>query len=370
MSLAASTLKNTFIGGSLSLFSGLLFTVNRALHDLTGLNFIDTLLAIFIFRSVSFFVILAYLSYCISTHNDCKSKGERTSLWIYNVDKDKNLYVLRILLLLQGLFGGFNNLGAFVAVTMMPIGDAHALVFSAPLPTMLLSSVLFRTKVRIYKFLCAISVLSGIILIAKPSYIFGVQHFAQKTNTSIIIKDDVNRTIRWSPLQNRHIYDTEYNYGVAAALFASISRGCQSITISYLYTNKSTQTANLIGLYAGIGGLLVPITAILVNMESFSEFNQNIGATSLYSLLCIGILGTAGTFMLIKSIEIIGSVLESFFRTSDIIVAYLLQVMLFHEEVNLLSLVGSAAIVASIMFMSIEDILVKKIPNQFLKNIL
>lgn len=370
MTLGASTFKTTFIGGSLSLFSGLLFTVNRALHDLTGLHFTDTLLAIFTFRSVSFFVILAYLSYCTSTQNGCEDNGERTSLCIYKVDKDKNVNVIRILLILQGLFGGFNNLGAFVAVTMMPIGDAHALIFSAPFPTMLLSSVIFQTKIRIYKFLCAISVLTGIILIAKPSYIFGEEHFVQKTNKSIIINDDLNSTFLMPLFQNMHIYDTHYHYGVAAAMFASISRGCQSITISYLYTNKSTQNASLIGLYAGIGGLLVPIIAILANMEEFSTCNQNLSARSLYSLLCIGIFGTAGTFMLIKSIEIIGSVLESFFRTSDIMVAYFIQVLLFHEEVNVLSLVGSAAIVASIMLMSIEDIFVKKMSIQFLKNIL
>ena len=105
-------------------------------------------------------------------------------------------------------------------------------------------------------------------------------------------------------------------------------------------------------------------------MAEFLEFNENLRATSMLSLLCIGIFVTAGTFMLIKSIEIIGSILESFFRTSDIIVAYLFQVILFHEQVHLLSLAGSSLIVVSIMLMSIEDIVLKKVPWQFLKNIL
>ena len=74
--------------------------------------------------------------------------------------------------------------------------------------------------------------------------------------------------------------------------------------------------------------------------------------------------------MLIKSIELIGSVLESFCRTSDIIIAYIIQVILFHKDISLLSFVGSCFIILSIMLMTIEKIVVENVPFKFLKEIL
>ena len=74
------------------------------------------------------------------------------------------------MLILQGVFGGINNLGAFLAVTMMPIGDAHALIFSAPLPTMVLSKLIFGTRLKLYKVFCGINVFIGIIKLLKVSW--------------------------------------------------------------------------------------------------------------------------------------------------------------------------------------------------------
>ena len=161
-----------------------------------------------------------------------------------------------------------------------------------------------------------------------------------------------------------------YIYGISAALLASFSRGCQATTISYLHKNKSTKSANLIGLYSGLGGLIIPLIALLFNIHQFVEFNKNTDAITESGLICIGIFGALGTFMLIKSIELIGSVLESFCRTSDIIIAYAIQVILFQEEINLFSFLGSVFIIGSIMLMAAEKVVVENVPFKFLRNIL
>ena len=147
--------RNIIIGGSFSLFSGLLFTLNRAMNDLLDLNFVDTLLIVFIFRSAFFFVVILCQNPSERTLQNSKEYKEyhvTYPWWIYTVEKGKSLQLMRAFLLLQGLFGGLNNLGAFLAVTLMPIGDAHALIFSAPLPTMVLSKIIFGTRLKLYKF--------------------------------------------------------------------------------------------------------------------------------------------------------------------------------------------------------------------------
>ena len=356
-------ISNIIIGASFSLFSGLLFTLNRAINDLLDLNFVNTLLIVFIFRSLFFCMVIFYQS-SSETTTENSEECEPQSWWIYTVDKGRNIFLMRLFLILQGLFGGLNNLGAFLAVTLMPIGDAHALIFSAPLPTMVLSKLIFGTRIRLYKFLCGISVFIGIVCISKPSYVFGNQE-SILNDTLVIVEDNAKDTI-----ENKVTYNRTYIYGIAAALLASISRGCQATTINYLHRNKSTKSANLIGLYSGLGGLIIPLIALLFNKEHFIEFNRNIDAIIELGLICIGISSALGTFMLIKSIELIGSVLESFCRTSDIIIAYLIQVILFHEEINLPSFLGSGLIIGAIIMMALEKVVVESVPYNFLRSIL
>ena len=133
------TVGNLIVGAMLAFSSGLLFTISRAIIDLLNLNFVDSLLARYIFQFISFITVLACISYRKSTTTDYKSNTEKISWWVYNVAEDKNVYVVRTLLILQGLCGGLSTLGSFAAVTLMPIGDAHALVFTSPIPTMILT---------------------------------------------------------------------------------------------------------------------------------------------------------------------------------------------------------------------------------------
>lgn len=234
----------------------------------------------------------------------------------------------------------------------MPIGDAHALIFTAPLPTMLLSKLIFGTRLKLYKFLCGISVFTGIILISKPSCIFENEKYLPGNQI------------------HQQLYSHTYIYGVATALLASFSRGCQATTISYLHKNKSTKSANLIGLYSGLGGMIISVIEFLFDIKQFIEFNKNMDITKSLGLICIGIFSTLGTYMLIKAIEMIGSILESFCRTSDIMIAYIIQVTMFHEEINSFSIFGSGLIIASIMFMAAEKMMIEKVPFNFIKNIL
>ena len=366
--------RNIIIGGSFSLFSGLLFTLNRAMNDLLDLNFVDTLLIVFIFRSAFFFVVILCQNPSERTLQNSKEYKEyhvTYPWWIYTVEKGKSLQLMRAFLLLQGLFGGLNNLGAFLAVTLMPIGDAHALIFSAPLPTMVLSKIIFGTRLKLYKFFCGINVFIGIILIAKPSYIFG--NGKSMLNMNMVLNNtlsNVEHIVKDDAFSDRFTYTGTYTYGVVAALLASLSRGCQATTISYLHKNESTISANLIGLYSGLGGFVIPVAALMVNHEEFWTFNRNLDLTKSLVLICIGTFSAIGTFMLIKSIELIGSVLESFCRTSDIIIAYIIQVILFHKDINLLSLVGSCFIIMSIMLMAIEKTVVENVQLKCLKDIL
>lgn len=158
MHIEGHNIGNIILGCTFSLFSGFLFTINRAINDLLDLNFVNTLLIVFVFRSLFFCIVIFHQN---SSDNNstrkCQNNEANQSWWV-------------------------------------PIGDAHALIFSAPLPTMVLSKLIFGTRLKLYKFLCAISVVIGIICIAKPSYIFGNQESKPNLNMETGMGVDENYT--------------------------------------------------------------------------------------------------------------------------------------------------------------------------------
>ena len=52
---------------------------------------------------------------------------------------------------------------------LMDIGDAMAIYFSSFLSTMILSKIFLKEREVIYKILCGVMILAGIILVLKPS---------------------------------------------------------------------------------------------------------------------------------------------------------------------------------------------------------
>ena len=131
------------MGGFLSVGAGLLFTINRAINDWLELDFVDSLLMVFIFRAIFFFLVIFRQTSTGITSKTLENYQENNVWWIYSVDEGKSINIVRLCLILQGIFWGTTDLAAFLAVTLMPIGDAHALIFTAPLPTMLLSKLIF-----------------------------------------------------------------------------------------------------------------------------------------------------------------------------------------------------------------------------------
>ena len=75
-------------------------------------------------------------------------------------------------------------------------------------------------------------------------------------------------------------------------------------------------------------------------------------------------------FMLNKSLQLIDSVLQSFIRTSVVIVAYLIQVMLLYEPISYLALTGALCIILAIALTLAEEVLINTLPDNFLKSIL
>ena len=113
------------MGICLSLFSCFsLITLNTIVQKLK-LHFADVLLVRAVLQS-SVGLILSRL------------KGE--SVWIKEVDANKNLNQTRFLLFLFGFIGASFNTTDLIAISFMSLGDAMTIIMSSVLPTMILAA--------------------------------------------------------------------------------------------------------------------------------------------------------------------------------------------------------------------------------------
>ena len=163
-------------------------------------------------------------------------------------------------------------------------------------------------------------------------------------------------------LHNAHTasYDYKYYLGAIAAVIASFSRGCNTVMVSYLYTNQSTKSVSLICFYQGLSGILVAFVALPFNTTTITH---SIDSTTVYGLMAVAVFGILINGLANKSVQLIGSIMESFIRSTDVIVAYTIQIIFFHQCSDYVSIIGATLVIISIMLISIEDVIINKLSD-------
>ena len=79
-------------------------------------------------------------------------------------------------------------------------------------------------------------------------------------------------------------------------------------------------------------------------------------------MLLIASLGVSALFFLNKSLSLASPVVVSFIRVTDIVVSYLLQVLVLHDDPSILAIVGSSFVIVSVSLLSVEQYLVRHLP--------
>ena len=163
------------LGGFLAFLSGLAYTIQNAIVANEQLNFSEALIFRYVFIIM---VLLAYTKLSVKIGNWYSKKDDNYKnsvikvLWIFNVDPGQNIHLLRGILLFQGVFAACCILSDFHCVSNMPLGDASAIILSAPLPSMVLSAIFLGTRLRLYKVICGVLLYSGVLLVIRPPFIF------------------------------------------------------------------------------------------------------------------------------------------------------------------------------------------------------
>ena len=113
-------------------------------------------------------------------------------------------------------------MGAYGSVSLLPLGDALTIVFTSPLPVMILSFLCLGKRLRLYKISAGVCIMLGICMIAQPSFLFNgrCETFLFGTKSPQTFNETYNGT---SPYKTRYVqYDQSYYLGVLVAATASV----------------------------------------------------------------------------------------------------------------------------------------------------
>lgn len=308
-----------------------------------------------------------------------KSEEENANLNISVLFHENSLTKL---LMLQGMLNGVCVLSEFMCFANLPLGDASAIIFSSPLPAMIISSFVLGESLKLYKASCGIILYIGVMFVVKPTFIFGetsdetnvippyekgvlhdeeflevhdLENEDDFDNITMNVKND-NMTFLLGSMEQSGHSAKSFLIGIVFGLIGATSRAAHYCTCKLIYDQKQNST-HWIVLFAGCGGFLVSLLSSCLDTKHLI-LSLDIGTISVQDwmgILTISLLGVSALVLLNKSLSMCSPVIVSFIRVLDIVVSYVLQISVFHDTPNILAVIGSSLIILSVSFLGLEN---------------
>ncbi|NXN93417.1 S35G1 protein, partial [Rhinopomastus cyanomelas] len=222
----------------------------------------------------------------------------------------------RIFLFFRGLLGSSAMILLYYAFQVMPLADATVITFSSPVFTSLLAWIFLKEKYSFWDLLFTLFTITGVILIARPPFLFG------STVTGI-----------------EGSY-TDHLKGTIAAIASAVSAALTFVIIRKV--GKSVHYFLSIWYYAVIGLIGCVIALFVMN-----EWRLPYCGKDRVFLILIGLLGLGGQIFLTKALQIEKAGPVSIMKTMDVVFAFILQILFLNHLPTWWTVGGALCVVAS-----------------------
>eukprot|EP00088_Acartia_fossae_P008244 TRINITY_DN13925_c0_g1_i1.p1 TRINITY_DN13925_c0_g1~~TRINITY_DN13925_c0_g1_i1.p1 ORF type:complete len:486 (+),score=101.79 TRINITY_DN13925_c0_g1_i1:36-1493(+) len=219
-------------------------------------------------------------------------------------------------LFLVALTGGLRLLFLFIAAERLPIGDFTTIMFSSPVFVMLLSICILKERCGIFRVIAGVTLLVGVLLIAKPPIIWG---------------------------QGEEEYDLlGYSLNCLACLMSALG---------LVLTKKIAKQVEKIVIlfYLGVASVILGLVGLFTFGEPANpplwEWGMSVG---------IGLLGLVQQYFLIYAVTLESPARVQIVRTLQIVLAYVVQVVLFDKMPVLTDFFGAALVLGTIIAITFE----------------
>ena len=223
-----------------------------------------------------------------------------------------------------------------LAVTNLPLGDAITIIYSAPVFTMVLSTICLKARLGLFKVILACLLVSGIVLVSKPSSLFP-DHVTPEEENSVV--------------------------GIIAGLGCAMAGASIAVITGYL----KTSSPYLLVFFAGMGGILTVLLAVFFDRKSliFHHFQS----APFPELVLIGSLGLLGYFLAIKAYQLIHPTFGSILKSNEVIFAFIFQSTAMEMVPSGFTLLGAFLVILSGILVPFETQIVQRVQIEWLRKV-
>ncbi|XP_069756663.1 solute carrier family 35 member G1 isoform X2 [Narcine bancroftii] len=230
---------------------------------------------------------------------------------------------LRLLLFLRGILGAITMMLLFYAIQQMHLADATVIIFSNPVFVSVFAWIFLKEKCTLLDPIFLVFSLVGVILIARPQFLFG-------THISGFESDYKN-----------HIKGT-------AAAFASAI--CMSLTLIVIRKmGKSVHYFLSIWYYSMIG-MVLSLSAVSI----IQEWSLPLCGMDRAILIVISILGIGGQTFLTKALQIEKAGPVALIKTIEVVLAFIWQYLFLNRSPTWWSLGGALCVTSGTSGVAIQ----------------
>ncbi|TDG98021.1 hypothetical protein EPR50_G00213930 [Perca flavescens] len=222
----------------------------------------------------------------------------------------------RIYLVLRGFIGSNAMILLFYAVQQMPLADATVIMFSNPVFTSLLAWIFLKERCTIWDCIFTVFTITGVLLIARPPFLFGDHRRGIEGNYANHIK------------------------GTIAAFAGAIGAAFTFVVLRKM--GKSVHYYLSVWYYAVIGFI-----ECIITVSVLGEWKIPYCGRDRWLLMLIAVLGIAGQSFLTKALQIEKAGPVALMRTIDVVLAFIFQFIFLNRAPTMWSLGGALCVVAS-----------------------
>ncbi|XP_050755093.1 solute carrier family 35 member G1 [Gymnogyps californianus] len=222
----------------------------------------------------------------------------------------------RIFLFFRGFLGSSAMILLYYAFQVMPLADATVITFSSPVFTSLLAWIFLKEKYSIWDLLFTLFAITGVVLIARPPFLFG------------------------SNVTGIEGSYTDHLKGTIAAITSTVSAASTFVILRKV--GKSVHYFLSIWYYAVIGLIGCVIALFVMN-----EWRLPYCGKDRVLLILIGLLGLGGQIFLTKALQIEKAGPVAIMKTMDVVFAFILQILFLNHLPTWWTVGGALCVVAS-----------------------
>ncbi|KAI4889160.1 hypothetical protein NFI96_022742, partial [Prochilodus magdalenae] len=217
---------------------------------------------------------------------------------------------MRVYLFLRGFLGSNAMILLYYAVLQMPLADATVIMFSNPVFTALLAWIFLKERCTIWDVIFTVFTLTGVILIARPPFLFGAE---------------------LSGIEGEY---TNHIKGTVAAFSGAIGAACTMVILRKM--GKNVHYYLSVWYYAMLGFIECVIVLFIIDEWAIPSCGWD-----RWALMAIGVLGVAGQTFLTKALQIEKAGPVALMRTIDVVLAFVLQFLFLNRKPSWLSVGGA-----------------------------